>query len=105
LSANEQLTDRCYDYSSNRNAIKDGNAALVAEIVQADPSLASFVDGQRQSMLHLATIFNAHDIVVQLLAAGADPTVLNKQNESVFAVAPPAIANLLSKGNADNGLR
>ena len=77
-----------------RDAIKAGDVAgangLLAQGV--DPN---YVDAQGMSLLHVAALFNAGDIALALLSAGANAGARNAQGETPLEVAPVALAHRL----------
>lgn len=75
-----------------RDAIKNGDAAAVQELVTKGEVPAQWVDRQGQTLLHLAAMFNRTDVCMMLLERGADPLARNAQKEGVLDVAPPALA-------------
>lgn len=75
-----------------REAIKAGDTRGVEKLL-AQGVLAGYVDAQGMSLLHVAALFNAGDIALALLAAGADARLKNAQGESPLDVAPVALAH------------
>lgn len=49
------------------------------------------------SCLHVAAMFNATDIALLLVDAGADPEMRNGQDETVYDVAPVMLASEIRK--------
>lgn len=74
-----------------RDAIKAGDVAGVKAVLTAAPDSAIYQDRLSQSMLHLAAIFNHTEIADLLLAAGADPAVVNSDKETPMDVAQPTL--------------
>jgi len=74
-----------------RNAIKAGDRARVKQILDAEPSLAQWIDGQGSTMLHVAAMFQRLEICMDLMDAGADPSAMDNQNETALDVAPVTI--------------
>lgn len=88
---------RRYDASGEglRDAVKNGDARGVEQVLKQDPSLATYQDRQMETMLHLAAIFNHATIAVALVRAGADVTAKNTDGETPLDVAQPSLKTKL----------
>jgi hypothetical protein len=76
-----------------RTAVKRGESALVARILQSDPSLATYTDNVDQSVLHLAAMFKHEAIALMLVEHGADPNVADRRKETPMDLAPVSLRN------------
>ena len=74
-----------------REAVKLGDLVFVTKKLKEEPRYACFVDGSGTPVLHLACIFKHSEIVMELLAAGADPLFRNSHGETAVDIAPPAL--------------
>ena len=86
-----------YDMNGNledqlRQAIKNGDSAGVKQLLDAGAD-ANYVDHTKNSVLHLAAMFDKFDIAKLLLDKGAKVDAKNLQNESPIDIAPPAMAH------------
>mmetsp|Transcript_13289 Transcript_13289/g.21702 ORF Transcript_13289/g.21702 Transcript_13289/m.21702 type:complete len:334 (+) Transcript_13289:222-1223(+) len=76
-----------------RNAVKKGDIERTKQLIEQDASLACFQDDQSQTVLHVAAMFNHEDICSCLIAAGADPTIKNRQGETPIDIAALSLGN------------
>jgi len=86
-----------YNLSGNledqlRQAIKNGDATGVKQLLDAGAD-ANYVDHTKNSLLHLAAMFDKFEIAKLLLDKGANVDAKNMQNESPIDLAPPAMAH------------
>lgn len=86
-----------YDLNGNledqlRQAIKNGDATGVKQLLDAGAD-ANYVDHTKNSLLHLAAMFDKFEIAKLLLDKGAKVDAKNLQNESPIDIAPPAMAH------------
>jgi len=83
-----------------RDAIKAGDVAGASSLLAAgvDPN---YVDAQGMSLLHVAALFNAGDIALALLSAGASVSAKNAQGETAVEVAPAALGHRLTARAAE----
>ncbi|KAJ8600109.1 hypothetical protein CTAYLR_003469 [Chrysophaeum taylorii] len=95
-------TTKTYDVSGEglRDAVKNGDLSGVRQILGSDPKLATYEDRQRESMLHLAALFNHTEIALALVQAGADPNVQNQNNETPLDLALPSLKSKITKAYA-----
>ena len=70
-----------------REGIKRGDLKTIKQILEEKPKLACYIDGSKQSMLHLACIFNHVDIALLLVMNGADPEYKNSREETSYDIA------------------
>jgi ankyrin repeat protein len=74
-----------------RDAIKARDVDGVRSLLAAGVA-PTYVDAQGMSLLHVACLFDAGDIAVALLEAGAGSSAPNGQGETPLDVAPAALA-------------
>jgi len=74
-----------------RDAIKCKDKFGVEYLLQQDKSLADYVDGHQDTMLHLACIFNETDIALMLVERGANISAKNSMDETPLDVCQPTL--------------
>lgn len=74
-----------------RDAVKNGDEGGVEDLLSADSSLAKYEDRQRDTMLHLACLFNHTNIALSLVRHGADPDAKNQNGETPLDLALPSL--------------
>ena len=101
-SAPAAASNASYEKSGEglRDAIKAGDVAGAAGLLAqgVDPN---YVDAQGMSLLHVAALFNAGDIALALVSAGANCTARNAQGETPIDVAPAALGHRLTARAAE----
>lgn len=76
-----------------REAIKRGDIDTVQNILKENSKLACYIDGSKQSVLHLACIFNHVSIALLLISNGADPEYKNSREETSYDIASDTLTN------------
>ena len=76
-----------------REAVKRGDIDTVNNILNENSKLACYIDGSKQSILHLACIFNHVDIAMLLISNGADPEYKNSREETSYDIASDTLTN------------
>ena len=76
-----------------REAIKRGDIDTVQNILEENSKLACYIDGSKQSVLHLACIFNHVSIALLLISNGADPEYKNSREETSYDIASDTLTN------------
>ncbi len=101
-SAPAAASNASYEKSGEglRDAIKAGDVAGAAGLLAqgVDPN---YVDAQGMSLLHVAALFNAGDIALALVSAGANAAARNAQGETPIDVAPAALGHRLTARAAE----
>lgn len=99
LSQGVDKNKKGYELSGEglRDAVKNGDLDGVQRVLEANPKLANYEDRQRESMLHLAALFNHTEIALVLISAGANPEAKNQSQETPLDLALPSLKSKLSK--------
>jgi len=87
IDPTQDINEQC------REAIKNGNADAVRQLIQAKASM-TWVDRSGNTLLHLACIMDKMPIITMLVEAGANPYIVNTQssaNETPYDVASPSV--------------
>ncbi|KAL6992153.1 hypothetical protein U1Q18_010260 [Sarracenia purpurea var. burkii] len=87
-----------YEFSGEglREAIKNGDTSAVKDLLTRGVN-ANYCDKQGSSLLHLAALFNRHDIAFALMEYGASLDCRNSQGETPLDCAPATLKYKMEK--------
>lgn len=83
-------SSECLDMA--RNAARSGNTSMLQDLLASGKVCPDARDGQGMTLLHLSALFGHASTAMNLLEAGANPTVKNHLKETPLQLASPSLA-------------